>query len=217
VPSASPTPRPGWLTAFGIIAVVLGSFGIVGNIQLLSQSRLPSGDIERQFTQMVERLPGMRAQPKELQDALKEAVPGIIDVGQRRAALAVADMLLSVILLIGALRAMRLLPSGRWLWLNASLALIPIDVLGAVMQTLIARDTANVLVAALVKAGDVPQAQGELAKMPIILIGVVGVMHGLKALGLTAYYAATLVMLTRARHRALFEGPAPPPREPPSA
>jgi hypothetical protein len=213
-PLAQPRPRPGWLTALGVIAVVLGSFGIVGGIQVLSQSRAAPADVERQFTNMLERMPGMRTQPKELRDAVQEAVPGVIKVEQRwkrqRVALAAADVLLSALLLIGALTALRLQASGRWLWLNASLALIPVEIAGALMQVLVARDNAAVWIAALVKAGDVPGAEGELGVVRRVMIGVAVALYGTKALALCGYYVTTLVMLTRARARALFVAPPPP-------
>ncbi|HEY3356182.1 MAG TPA: hypothetical protein VGQ83_23220 [Polyangia bacterium] len=211
-----PRARPGWLTTFGIIAVVLGSFGIVGGIQMLSQSRASPADVERQFMRSYERMPLMKGQPKELKDGVKLAVPGFIAVEHRwkkqRVALAVANMLLSAMLLIGALQGLRLLPSGRWLWLNASLALIPVELVAATVTILMARDQAEVFVAAMVKAADVPQAAGELAVVRKLWVGVAVTIGGLKALTLVGYYVATLVMLTKERVRALFV--APPARDP---
>jgi hypothetical protein len=206
--------RPGWLTALGIIAVVLGSFGVVGGIQLLSQSRASPADVERQFTQMLDRMPGMKSQPRELKDAVKAAVPGIIKVEQRwkkrRVALAVADILLSGMLLLGALQGLRLLPTGRWLWVNACIAMVPVEIVGAVVQVLVARENAAVWVAALVKAGDVPQAHGELGIVTKVMVGVAAGLYGLKALTLSGFYTTTLVYLRRPPTRALFVPPARP-------
>src|SRR5512140_3214636 len=123
-PDARIPARPGWLTALAVIGVVLGSFGIVGGMQVLGQSRAAASKTEADLTKLLERFPGMRSQPKELREAIKEAVPGMVQVEQRwkkrRVALASANILLSALLLVGALQALRLLASGRWLWLNAS-------------------------------------------------------------------------------------------------
>jgi len=214
---SAPRARPGWLTGLGIVAVVLGSFGVVGGIQMLGQTRANPSDVERQFTQMLEKMPGMNAQPKEFKDAMKLAVPGFIKVMQRwkkqRAALAIADILLSGLLLIGALQGLRLLPTGRWLWMNGSLALIPVEVAGALVQVLMTRENAAVFVDSLVKASDLPQASGELGIVRTIWLGAVITMYGVKALALTGFYVTTLVMLSKERARALFVAPPPPPFE----
>jgi hypothetical protein len=193
--------------------VVLGSFGIVGGIQLLGRTRVAAGDMEKEMAQVLDHFPGMRAQPKEIKDAMKEAVPTMVKVDQRwkkrRVALAAADMLLSALLLAGALQGLRLLPAGRWLWLNASLALIPVELVAALMQILIARDNAQVMVAALVHASDVPQVGNQLAVVSKAMVGVFAGMYGAKAALLCAYYVVVLWRLTRPAAKALFVAQVP--------
>jgi hypothetical protein len=208
-PEAKTPARPGWLTALAIIGVVLGSFGIVGGMQVLGQSRSSASKTEEEMGRLLERFPGMRSQPKELKDAVKLAVPGMVRVEQRwkkrRVALASANILLSAMLLVGAFQALKLLSSGRWLWLNAALALFPIEILGALMQVLIARDNSRVWVGALVKAGDVPQAEGELAVVGKVMVGVAVGLYGTWAVMLSVYYAITVRKLTLASTKQLFE------------
>lgn len=211
-PDATTPPRPGWLTTLAVIGVVLGALGIVGGMQILGQSRASAAKTEQEFTKLLERFPGMRSQPKELRDAIKEAVPGMVKVEQRwkkrRVALASANILLSAVLLIGALQALRLLGSGRWLWLNASLALFPVEILGALVQVFVARDNARVWVDALVKAGDVPQAAGELQVVSRVMVGVAVGLYGTWAALLCVYYAITIKRLTQPATKRLFEAAA---------
>jgi len=201
--------RPGWLTTLAVLGVVLGALGIVGGMQVLGQSRASAAKTEQEFTKMLEWFPGMRSQPKELRDAIKEAVPGMVKVEQRwkkrRVALASANILLSAMLLVGALQALRLLGTGRWLWLNASLALFPIEILGALMQVFVARDSARVWVDALVKAGDVPQAAGEIQVVSKVMVGVAIGLYGSWAVLLCVYYAITLSRLSKPATKQLFE------------
>jgi hypothetical protein len=211
-PEAKSLPRPGWLTTLAVLGVVIGAFGIVGGMQVLGQSRASPAKTEQEFTKLLERFPGMRSQPKELHDAIKEAVPGMVRVEQRwkkrRVALASANILLSGVLLVGALQALRLLGSGRWLWMNASLALVPVEILGALMQILVARDNARVWVDALVKAGDVPQAAGELGVVSKVMVGVAVALYGSWAALLCVYYGITLGKLTNTTTKRLFEAAA---------
>jgi hypothetical protein len=211
-PEQKPIIRPGWLTALGIIGVILGAFGVVGGMQVLGQSRASVAKTEAEFTKLLERFPGMKAQPKELQDAIKEAVPGMVRVEQRwkkrRVALAAANVLLSALLLIGALQSLRLLGSGRWLWMNASIALFPVELLSALLQVFVARDNAKVWVDALVKAGDVPQAAGELAVVGKVMVGVAIGLYGTWAVMLSVYYALSLSKLTRPETVQLFAAAA---------
>jgi hypothetical protein len=211
-PEAKNPARPSWLTTLAVLGVVLGAFGIVGGMQVLGQSRASAAKTEQEFTKLLERFPGMRSQPKELRDAIKEAVPGMVQVEQRwkkrRVALASANILLSALLLVGALQSLRLLGSGRWLWLNASLALFPVEILAAIMQVLIARDNARVWVDALVKAGDVPQAAGELAVVSKVMVGVAVGLYGSWAVLLCVYYGITLSRLTKPATKRLFEAAA---------
>ena len=208
-PETKSLTRPGWLTTLAVLGVVIGAFGIVGGMQVLGQSRASAAKTEQEFTKLLERFPGMRSQPKELRDAIKEAVPGMVRVEQqwkkRRVALASANILLSAVLLVGALQALRLLGSGRWLWMNASLALFPVEILGALMQILLARDNARVWVDALVKAGDVPQAAGELGVVSKVMVGVAVALYGSWAALLCVYYGITLGKLTNTTTKRLFE------------
>jgi hypothetical protein len=207
-----PPARPGWLTTLAVLGVVLGALGIVGGMQVLGQSRASASKTEQEFTKLLERFPGMRSQPKELRDAIKEAVPGMVKVEQRwkkrRVALASANILLSALLLVGALQSLRLLGTGRWLWLNASLALFPIELLGALMQVFIARDNARVWVDALVKAGDVPQAAGEIQVVSKVMVGVAIGLYGSWAVLLCCYYGITLSRLSKPATKQLFEAAA---------
>ena len=208
-PEAKSLTRPGWLTTLAVLGVVIGAFGIVGGMQVLGQSRASAAKTEQEFTKLLERFPGMRSQPKELRDAIKEAVPGMVKVEQRwkkrRVALASANILLSAVLLVGALQALRLLGSGRWLWMNASLALLPVEILGALVQILVARDNARVWVDALVKAGDVPQAAGELGVVSKVMVGVAVALYGSWAALLCVYYGIALGKLTNTTTKRLFE------------
>jgi len=201
--------RPGWLTTLAVLGIVIGSLGVVGGLQILGQSQAPAEKMERQIEELMDRFPGMREQPKEVRDALKEAIPAMVRVDKawrnRRVALAVANLLLSGLLLVGCLQALKLAPSGRWLWLNAALALIPVEVLGAITQVLLARDNARVWVEALVKAGDVPQAAGELAVVGRVMVGVAVGIYGSWALLLCVYYGIAVERLVRPATRRLFE------------
>ncbi len=211
-PDATSPARPGWLTTLAVLGVVLGALGIVGGMQVLGQSRASAAKTEQEFQKLLERFPGMRSQPKELRDAIKEAVPGMVQVEQRwkkrRVALASANILLSAMLLVGALQSLRLLGSGRWLWVNASLALFPIEILSALMQVFVARDNARVWVDALVKAGDVPQAAGELQVVSKVMVGVAIGLYGTWAALLCVYYGITLRRLSRPSTKKLFEAAA---------
>jgi len=211
-PEVKTPARPGWLTTLAVLGVVIGALGIVGGMQVLGQSRASAQKTEQEFTKLLERFPGMRSQPKELRDAIKEAVPGMVRVEQRwkkrRVALASANILLSAVLLVGALQSLRLLGSGRWLWVNASIALFPVEILGALVQILVARDNARVWVDALVKAGDVPQAAGELGVVSKVMVGVAVGLYGSWAVLLCVYYGITLARLNRPETKRLFEAAA---------
>jgi hypothetical protein len=211
-PDATPPARPGWLTTLAVMGVVLGALGVVGGMQVLGQSRASAAKTEQELTKLLERFPGIRSQPKELRDAMKEAVPGMVKVEQRwkkrRVALASANILLSALLLVGALQSLRLLGSGRWLWLNASLALFPVEILSALMQVFVARDNARVWVDALLKAGDVPQAAGELQVVSKVMVGVAIGLYGSWSALLCVYYAITLRRLTSHATKKLFEAAA---------
>jgi len=208
-PDAKTPARPGWLTTLAVLGVVLGALGIVGGMQVLGQSRASAAKTEQEFTKLLERFPGMRAQPKELRDAIKEAVPGMVKVEQRwkkrRVALASANILLSAMLLVGALQSLRLLGTGRWLWVNASLALFPVEILAALMQVFVARDNARVWVDALVKAGDVPQVAGELQVVSKVMVGVAIGLYGSWSALLCVYYGITLSRLSKPATKKLFE------------
>jgi hypothetical protein len=211
-PDAKPLARPSWLTTLAIFGVALGALGIVGGMNTLGQSRASAAKTEQDVAKAFERLPGMGAQPKEFRDAAKEAIPGMLQVDQRwkkrRIALASANILLSAMLLIGALQSLRLFGSGRWLWQNACLALMPVEVLGAVMQTFIVRDMVRVWVDALVKAGDVPQAAAQLAGASKVAVAIIAVLYGAWAILLCVYYSIALVRLSKPAARQLFEAAA---------
>jgi hypothetical protein len=204
-----PTPaRPGWLTTLAFVGVALGGLGIVGGIQQLVGARTSVAESEQEVTRGIARFPGMASQPKEVGDAIKAAIPGMVQVDlrwkKRRVALASANILLSAILLVGALQSMRLLGSGRWLWINACLALFPVEILAALVRSLFLRDMTQVWVEALVKAGDVPQAAAKISGPSKVAVSVVAVLYGTWALLLCVYYAITLVQLTRPSTKQLF-------------
>lgn len=130
--------KPGWLTAFCIIAIVLGSLGVIVGLFGTVSSAFGEG-LQRGVNNMQQQPPGAQG------EAVKEMQEKTIALSRKwklvTTAMAVLNLIVSGTLLFGGITALQLKPSGRSILFAAFVLCAVYEVVQAVPTYLIQRET----------------------------------------------------------------------------
>lgn len=208
----TPRKRPGWLTAFCIGAIVLGSLGLLSALGGAANQAL--GDYYQKMArgfQTAGQPPAVAASFDKMQD---EMLAVANDWKGVTAGLLFVQFLVAGGLLAGGILTLRLRPNGRDLLIKVFMVAILFEIVGAIPTTMIQIETMAVMERYMsnVAAGS-PKGSQAPRKMPPMVktfmrvgvwfsVGIVMLMLVLKI----AFYVSGLLYLRRPKIKNFIEG-----------
>jgi hypothetical protein len=207
--------RPGGLTAIAVIAIILGSLGLIGSLfglasfalqpVLRSAFTLPAG---------LANDPAMKAQ-RDMQREMQEKMQAVTDrYAPFTVGFAVINLFLAGSLLLGGIWILKIQPKGYAVLTYAFLIAIIFEIIRAIVQTFMQVELGTVMAsimpemmkAAGPKAGQGAAQGAEFIAMATKIGIAVGVVFAIvPVLAKLVYYIIGVVYLRRPQIRQLFE------------
>jgi hypothetical protein len=109
-------PRPGWLSAVCVVAIVLGGLGLMTSL-LGAAGTIFAPQVQAWTQKWTEKMTQGRGQPPGIQEMQEKMQAKVLEVQARwraaNLAVVAANLVLSSCLLFGGIKAMQLSPAGR--------------------------------------------------------------------------------------------------------